>query len=153
MPQPQIVRSEVVVIDTVGENDYGDLLFTDKTGTDHKIGEKRKRYFDVIKPGAAVQLNYATAYGKEYIYNAVPVGDNLPPPVTPAKPPVVESEKPKAQPAPQRHSGEEIGMWWKELGEMLRSGDIEPGAYRDFLRKYYYAQMMNVLGLKFEKEG
>ena len=32
MPETTIVRSEIVVVDTIDSNSYGDMLFTDKAG-------------------------------------------------------------------------------------------------------------------------
>ena len=84
MTEQQITRSINIVVGSVEENSYGDMLFTDKEGNNYKIGNKRVQFFkDVIIEGNAVQLNYTTGYGKEYIYNAKPIGDMLPPPTTP----------------------------------------------------------------------
>lgn len=50
----------------------------------------------------------------------------------------------KTRPAPQ-----ELGMWWKELGEMLRAKDIDltkPAGKA--MRTAYYAQMLSVLDIK-----
>lgn len=85
MAETTIVRSEIVVVDTVDSNSYGDMLFTDKAGKSYKVGNKRVQYFEnVIIPGVAVELNYATAYKKEYIYNAVQVA--IPKEVEPLEP-------------------------------------------------------------------
>lgn len=95
MAEAKITRQEVITIVTVESNDYGDLLFTDQNGTGHKISNKRVSYFDIIKQNATVQLNYAEAYNKEYIYNALPVGDQLPPAKAPGEAPnrMVEQAK------------------------------------------------------------
>lgn len=78
---PDITRKQVIVVDTVESNDYGDMLFTDKEGKNYKIGSKRVEYFlGIITEGVAVELSYSTAYNKEYIYSAVQVKDGLPPP-------------------------------------------------------------------------
>ena len=50
-------------------------------------------------------------------------------------------------------SGQETGMWWKELGEMIRAGDIDKTKPEGrLMRNAYYAQMMSVLNLKISKE-
>ena len=78
MVEPKITRSEIIVIDTIGENEYADLTWTDKTGKDYKVSAKRIKYFqDIIKPGMAVKLSFASAYGKEYIYKAELVSEKL----------------------------------------------------------------------------
>lgn len=79
---PDITRKQVIVVDTVESNDYGDMLFTDKEGNNYKISSKRVQYFEgVVVEGTGVELSYSTAYNKEYIYSAVQVKDGLPPPV------------------------------------------------------------------------
>ena len=81
--EPEIVRTEVIVVDVAHTNDYGDLMVTDKGGGAHKIGNKRPHLFDQFIPGRAVELGYATYMNKEYIATAklVELGD------TPEKPP------------------------------------------------------------------
>ena len=43
---------------------------------------------------------------------------------------------------------QEVGMWWKELGECLRSGYVEEKA----MEIAYKAQMLSVLDIKVEKK-
>ena len=80
MPEAEITRKQIIVVNEVGTNTYGDLTFTDKDGGQYKIGTKRKPYFEkVIIPNMAVQLNYVmSSFGKEYIYNATQIKDELP---------------------------------------------------------------------------
>ena len=53
--------------------------------------------------------------------------------------------------APKQVSGEERGMWWKELGMCLRSGEIDKNAPTGkALRTFFYAQMFSVLDFKAE---
>ncbi len=69
----EITGKKDVVVASVQTNSFGDLEFTDTEGGNYKIGVRRVPYFkDVIIPQQAVRLNYTTAYGKEYIYNAIP---------------------------------------------------------------------------------
>ena len=70
MTEQAITKTQIIVVQEVGANTYGDLTFTDKAGGDYKVSVKRKQYFEkVIIPGMAVQLNYAmSSFGKEYIY-------------------------------------------------------------------------------------
>jgi len=56
---------------------------------------------------------------------------------------------PHETPAPQ-----EIGMWWKELGECIRSGDIDKTKPEGkSLRIIYYNKMLQVLDITIEKGG
>ena len=65
--------------------------------------------------------------------------------------PSVSAEKEPAkpyQPAPQ-----ELGMWYKELGEMIRAKDIDttkPSGKA--MRTAYYAKMLSVLDIKIENK-
>jgi len=47
-----------------------------------------------------------------------------------------------AKEAPTEMAPQELGMWWKELGECLRTGFITS----DVLRKFYLAKMYSVIG-------
>ena len=73
MPDIQITKQLNITVDKTLINSYGDLQFTDTAGNNYKVGVKRVQHFkDKITPGATVTLNYAEAYGKEYIYSAIP---------------------------------------------------------------------------------
>ncbi len=85
---------------------------------------------------------------------AHPVGDmgawcNMPEgqePMTEGEKEKVEAEKPLLKP-----SGEEVGMWYKELGGMIRAKDIDlTTPHGKLLRKAYYAKMFQVLNIKIE---
>lgn len=66
--------------------------------------------------------------------------------------PTPSSEPHPAPPPTQRPSGQEVGLWWKEVGEMLRCGDIDTSkSHGKLVRAAYYAQMFSVLDIKFEK--
>ena len=52
------------------------------------------------------------------------------------------------KPAPQ-----ERGMWWKELGEMIRAKDVDvTKPHGKLLRAAYYTEMMRVLDIEFKEE-
>ena len=88
---------------------------------------------------------------------------NLPQVSAPAEKPTLTAETPDqaeidasaGKPPAKAPAPQELGMWWKELGEMLRSGDIDKTTpHYKLLRSAYYAQMFSVLGIKIEqKEG
>ncbi len=93
--EPKITRSDVIVIDTIGSNDYGDLTWVDKAGKEYKISTKRIKYFEkVILPNMAVKLTYAEAYGKEYIHKAELVSEKMAERVSEALQPKIEASKP-----------------------------------------------------------
>ena len=144
MTEIKITRDDVVVINTVSNNSYGDLLFTDKGGGEYKISDKRVKHFEgIILPDTAVKLSFAlSSRGTEYIHKAVAVAGELPPQAPKLKP-----EQPKEKPsevAPQ-----ERGMWWKEVGEMIRAGKISSDKPEGALMiRAYYAQMFTSLGIE-----
>ena len=63
-----------------------------------------------------------------------------------------EVAKPKAVSSPER-SGQEVGMWWKELGNRIGDGSLE----RDFpqshvrIKGIYYKQMESVTGINLKE--
>ena len=150
---PEIERTQIIVVDEVGQNTYGDLTFTDKEGNSYKVSTKRRKYFDdVVKPGTAVQLNYSTAYNKEYIYSAVQVEGGLSESTTPQPRPEGRIKE-KSREVTQSIAPQERGMWWKEVGENFRAGlfkkDEGNGA---LLWKAYVAQMLSSLEIEIKRK-
>lgn len=144
---PAIVRTADIVVGSVFLNDYGDLVVTDKGGDEHKIGKKRPHLFPVFQPGVAIHLSYAQYMNKEYIVNATPLEQMI----TETQPPPTGAEQ---QPIPRetKVAPQELGMWWKELGESIRSGEIDKSYPKSAvkIRSQYYNKMFSVTGI--EKE-
>ena len=143
---------EVVISGENRYDDYGNFFFKDKGGTEHKIGTKRKNFDELVNlvvenPDRAVKLTFDSFKKIDYIVGIelleIPVDESK---ITgqQATPPIVQTK-----PAPQ-----ELGMWWKELGECIRSGTI----MKDFPQSYvkikgqYYKQMEAVTGISMKKE-
>ena len=130
------------------EGDYGDFIKVQ--GFDGKgkevfknVSEKFQDKWDLLKGGATLEFKMVNKDNKWHIADILPV--TTPPPESP---PIVESDMPKYKP-----SGEERGMWFKELGEMLRSGDIDKATpHGKLLRHFYYAQMFNRLDIEIKDE-
>jgi len=154
--KPVIVRTEVVVVDSQETNQYGDLLFTDRAGKQHKVSNKRDWLFDKVIDGAAITLGYAVYMDREYLADILDVANQLPPPVKPQIP--ADAPKPTAyaekvpthrEPAPQ-----EIGMCWNNVGAGVRDGSIE----RDFpkqgvsIKSQYYTYIFKTTGIKTKEE-
>ncbi len=152
---------EIVVLS--GENrldQYGNFFFKDKTGKEHKIGAKRtdkEGIFSLVaaNPNRGVKLIWGVYVreGTEYdIIKAIElVEDGLPEPVPVSSVPIPQIDTPsKTDPR-----GEAIreGLWWKELGECLRSGLIDRATPAGkLLERFYKAEMQSVLGFKIEKK-
>ena len=160
MTEPKITRSNVIVVKSVEHNNYGDLVFTDEGGVDYKVGIKRAKYFeDVIIVNRAVQLNFAEAYNKEYIYYAKPVEGELPPPQKPELLPKDREEVEQARaevrqeappPAPQA-----VGMITKELGDMMRAKLLTPIFGKEIaneLTKWYRGQTLGITRIPFDSD-
>ncbi len=142
----------IITIKSVTEEsgDYGDyrkVIGVDGDGKEitKNVGDRWKDKWGLLQENATVNFKMIQKNNKWVINDIIPVGDELPPST---KPYVTETKA-----APQ-----EIGMWWKEMGEMLRAG---PPAGIDsttpagkLMRSAYYAQMMSVLGIEIkDKEG
>jgi len=85
-----IKKKEIIVIQTVKTNTYGDLEFTDIQGKSYKIGKARADKFPAIQLGAEVELIWVNNPHKpnaEYIYSATQTGKHIiqekPNPITP----------------------------------------------------------------------
>jgi len=138
----KITRTEIVIIDTVSHNSYNDLLFTDKSGKEYKIGAKRAPFFEkTIVANMGVELSYAmSSFGKEYVYSAKQVKDILPPPAQwPAQP--VQPPPPKTD-SSKKVDSEEIkirSMAAAYAKDLVVAGKIEVKellSYCEFFRCY-----------------
>ena len=151
MPEVTIVREEIIVVDHATPDSYGNLMVTDKTGREHRVNQKHSSLHPIFQPDMAVKVGYGNFMNKEFIHTAIQVKDNLPPPVKPTILPehqeVIDKVKEAVKPQP---SGQEVGLFWKELGEWLRMKEQEKGAdpFWKALRKLYFAQMFSVLSIK-----
>ncbi len=160
MAEAVITKSKVITVGAVDHNTYGDLTFTDKEGNSYKVAVKRIKFFEsIITPGAAVKLNYAEAYGKPYIYSAVRVEGALPPAVKPQEPlqehqEVIKEAVKSTTTAVKEVSGQEQGMWWKEMGECFRTGLFkkDEGVGKTLWIRYC-SQMLDKLGISIETKG
>ena len=142
---------EIVVLS--GENrydQYGNFFFKDKAGKEHKIGANRKDKDQIAaliaaNPNKGVKLTYGEYKSFPFIEHIELVEGELPEPVT--------RYPPSGPPSKSREDGIREGMWFKELGECLRSGliDRETPAGK-LLERFYKAEMQSVLGFKFEKK-
>ncbi len=136
-----IVVKSVKVLKT-GTNDYGKWTFVKVTTDDEEYTTFLGENSEPITPGSTLNISDLNEDEKGKSFKKYEI-------ISPGEP-VEKPSKQVSEPAPQ-----EIGMWWKELGEMLRAKDIDvtkPAG--KLMRTAYYAQMMSVLDIKIEnKEG
>ena len=78
MPEVEITDRTIIVVDTVGTNQYEDLTWKDKGGKDYKVKSTRKQYFGDIVPGQAVEISWSKYKGVEYPYSASAIKDKIP---------------------------------------------------------------------------
>ena len=129
----------IITVGHVEADEFGNLWVTPAGGGDRiKIGAKRKQLHPIFQQGKVIQLHWETYMNKPYVSDAKQVtGESLPPPT-----------KPKPMPSPPEISGPEIGLWWKQLGDDLRSGHIDRNSsVGKALRLTYFAQMFKVLNI------
>ena len=146
-------KDTIIVVGVTREDEYGNLWITPAGGGDEvKIAGKRKQLHPLFQQGKAVMLHWETYMNRPYVSDAKLVEGELPAPTKPEILPEHQAEIDKAlkgKPAPQ-----ELGMWWKELGEMIRAKDIDvtkPAGKA--LRAAYYAKMLSILDLKIEDKN
>jgi len=146
---------EIVVLSGDNRQDqYGNFLFKDLAGAEHKIGAKRenqKELVDLINfsPGRGVKLTYNEYMNRSFIVGAELVEGALPEPVKTETQPIPQIDTP---PPKSREDAIREGMWFKELGESLRSGLIDRSTPAGkLLEKFYKAEMQSALHFKIEK--
>ena len=144
-------KDTIIVVGVTRKDEYGNLWVTPKgDGSEVKIASKRSQLHELFEQGKAVLLHWETYKNRPYISDAKLVEGELPEPqpsdqLLPKDQEYIDKEV-KGKPAPQ-----ELGMWWKELGKMLRAKDIDmtkPAGKA--MRTAYYAQMLSVLDIKIE---
>ena len=151
--------TEVVIIDRVEDDDYQGKAFkkvTDKAGKTFNVKYGRegklKAKWPLLIPGNAIEITWGEYNDKPFVQDFKVVADAgkvaaLEPKEPMPIPPYPGEEK------PPKSRSQEIAehVWWKELGEMLRAGDIDmtkPAG--KLMRTAYYAQMMSILDIKIE---
>lgn len=151
-------RKQIITVASSKLNSYGHLEFTSTEKPDDKpfkIPKNRVAHFESIQVGAEVILEWAVNSHdtkNEYIYSASQTGTHYPPDQLP-KAPEHKSTPQKTESKATIPSGQEQGMWWKELGEMIRAGDVDTKTpFGKALRLAYYAKMFIVLDLNPPKE-
>ncbi len=155
--EPTIIDQKVVIPATREENQYGDLIFFDGDGNQHKIGNKRPQLFENIIEGRAVELYYAVYMDKKYICGAKLVEGELKPPqsdqnVLPEHQRVIDASKPDEPPAPPP-APQAVGMMTKEVGDMIRTKYLKPlfgdEAYIELI-KWYRGQVLAITRISFD---
>ena len=108
-----------------------------------------KAKWGLLQIGTAIKFTMGEYQGKPFVSGIETVEGGLAPPIKPTILPEHEGiieEAVKPQP-----SGQEVGMWWKQLGDDLRSGHIDKSTpHGKLLRAKYFAQMFCVLSIKIE---
>ena len=139
------------MIEEITVRERSDLIVSQKT---------KRTYFTIVDQSGRKLICFDSG-----LYNEMPIDSFGTYDVTPGK---TEEDTPRLQRTqeakvvegqtgisqPQQPAPQELGMWWKELGECLRSGEIDKTKPSGkLLRAAYYAQMFQVLNLKIEKES
>ena len=102
--------------------------------------------WDLCQENASVDLILDEKYN---VTDINPI--ETPPPIEPKLRP--EDEKIVEDAIKPQPSGPEVGLWWKQLGDDLRSGHIDKTTPQGkLLRAAYFAQMFSVLKIKIDKE-
>ena len=151
--KPAIIKETQIIVESVRLDDYGNLWVLDKNGDETKIAQKRSHLFPIFQPERGVNLYWAKYMDKLYVAEAQPLGDMI---SAPAEKPTLTTETPDqaeidasaGKPPARTPAPQEVGMWFKEAGEMIRAKDIKQDhpMYHD-LRNAYYKKMFEVLGI------
>ncbi len=138
----------VIVVGVTRTDTYGNLWVTPKGGGDEvKIGSKRSQLHELFEQDKAIMLHWETYKGKAYVSDAKLVEGELPAPQPQGKALPV-SRKVNNGANNDGIAPQERGMWYKELGEMLRAGDIDKTTPMGKVwRSAYYTEMSRVLGI------
>jgi hypothetical protein len=132
MPEPKIERYEVITVETISENKYGDTVINGRI----TISKNRQKIIDVFQPGAEVKVGFVkSAKGTEYPGTAEQTGAEKEGHLVKAAKaagavPVDEIRKDGYKPPPEIVQpktippGQEVGMTTKEIGDMIRANKL-----------------------------
>lgn len=148
------MKDTVIVVGKTEVDGWGNLWITPKDKGDRvKIAKKREKLHPLFEQGKAVLLHWEVYMDKPYVANAELVTGNLPEPTKPIEPPL-HPDEPKPEEL-HKIAPQETGMWYKEVGEMIRAGKLP---YKDAggkvngmnhaLQLAYYHRMCEVIGVK-----
>ena len=133
-------KDTVITVGITRKDEYGNLWVTPSGGGEEvKIGAKRKQLHDLFEQGKAIMLHWETYMDKPYVFDAKLVEGELPQP---------PKHTPTSRPAPQ-----EIGMWWKEVGELYRTNKLmELFGKKNAIDviKVYRGQLLSTLEIPFD---
>lgn len=77
MPEVEIIRTEVFVVDHSESDEHGNLSVVDKDRVSHKVNKKHESIHSVFTDGMAVEVGYGTFKGFEFIHTARQVKDGI----------------------------------------------------------------------------
>ena len=158
--KPAIIKETQIIVESTRLDSYGNMWATDQNGDETKIAAKRSHLFPMFQPGRGVNLYWAKYMDKLYVAEAQPLGDMI---SAPYEPPKLIVEVPTqtatkayegvAPPPVREPSGQEVGLWWKEIGKMIRShtlSEIFGVANSIEITKAYRTQALGILKLPFD---
>jgi hypothetical protein len=141
-------KDTIITVGVTEVDQYGNLLVTPKGGGDKvKIGSKRAHLHPLFQQGKALILHWEIYNNRPYVSDAKWVEGELPEAREP-----IEPEPVKDEPKIEKYAPQELGMWWKELGECIRTGQLEkdyPNSHIK-IKGHYYKKMSDVTGISFK---
>lgn len=149
------MANDIIGVVTIVEDDgYGQQtwkMVTLGTGEILKVKSGRdgvlKAKWGLLQEGVAIKFTMKDFIDKDkiahpYVQDIETVEDELPEPV-----------KRTTTPVPSVIAPQERGMWWKQLGDDLRSGHIDKETHMGkVIRLRYFAEMFRVLDIDIKEE-
>lgn len=71
-PEPQIIKTEDIIVKSTTKDNYGNLIVTSAEGKEYRVSKKRESLFSFFEPTANTHLQWAIYQNREYIANAFP---------------------------------------------------------------------------------
>ena len=144
-------KDTVIAVGHTEEDGWGNLWVTPQGGGDKvKIAKKRSNLHPLFEQGKAVLLHWEVYMDKPYVSNAELVTGNLPQATKPIEP-TPHPDEPKPEEL-KRYAPQEIGMWWKSMGDRIGDGSLEKDYPKSHIKikGQYYKKMSEVTGVNFQ---
>jgi len=127
-----IVKEHIITVETATVDGYGKLVVMGTDKIKYTLSEKRKALFSIFQPGAIINLRYGNYMNKDYIADAVKIGQVAP-------------DKAQTASTPKRVEvvGPEHGLALKMVGDLFLGGKLKDD---DALVAKMWAELHRIMG-------
>ncbi len=134
MPEVEIIKKEIIIVDHATIDTAGNLIVTDKVGKEHKVNKNHAAIHSVFEPGMAVEVGYGKYMNTEFIHTAIQAKDIL---KIEDKKPEIKEGKP-THPIDSKNRAFALSYIKDILVALIQAGiikEVKPAIYDEILKR------------------